>query len=125
MSYCACDYDAPSVYDVTWPTAKKVHRCIECGCDIQPGEKYERVFGIWNGDRDTPKTCARCVDMREWVKAHVPCFCWAHHNLHEDCVETARGYAHEAPGLLFGTRRRQAVALLHRKMTRAINTYSR
>lgn len=120
---CFCDYDAPSVYAVTTPKSKKVRRCIECGCDIQPSEQYERAFGVWDGDAQTQITCMRCVDMREWVKAHVPCFCWAHYNLHEDCIETARGYAHEAPGLLFGTYRRQAVALLHRKMTRAINAY--
>ena len=51
-------------------------------------------------------TCERCLDVREFVAAHVPCFCWAHFNLIDDCRETVEEYAHETVGLYFGAHRR-------------------
>lgn len=111
MSYddCVCDYyESPTVYSLTKPVARQVHKCTECGRAINPGDQYEKVFGVWDGDAGTHKTCARCVAMREWVKAHVPCLCWAHGNMRNDVIQTARSYAHEAPGLLFGMWRRYA-----------------
>lgn len=107
MSYdCYCDYDPPTVWRQSTPVARKEHKCSECGRPIDPGHQYEHVFGVWDGRADTFKTCARCFAMREWVKAHVPCLCWAHGNMREEVIETARNYAHEAPGLLFGMYRR-------------------
>ena len=107
MSYdCFCDYDRPSIYNRAQHVARKQHKCSECGRAIEPGQQYESTFGVWDGRADTFKTCARCVAMREWVKAHVPCLCWAHGNMKEDVIETARAFAHEAPGLLFGAWRR-------------------
>ncbi|HKR41013.1 MAG TPA: hypothetical protein VJU59_15270 [Paraburkholderia sp.] len=111
---CYCDYDMPSVYVQTTPRARKEHRCAECGSKIEAGQQYERTFGVWDGSADQIKTCLQCVEMRDFVKAHVPCFCWEHHNLHECCIETAREYSREAPGLLFGTYRRSI-----RRVTRA------
>lgn len=104
---CWCDYDPPEFYDRREPTARKEHRCQECGGRILPGETYERVSGKWDGQFSQFKTCCRCTDLREWVKAHVPCFCWAHGNVREDALETAREYSHQAPGLLFGAYRRE------------------
>lgn len=52
------------------------------------------------------KTCERCLDVREFVAAHVPCFCWAHFNLLDDCIDTVNECAHETVGLYFGTQRR-------------------
>jgi hypothetical protein len=103
---CSCDYDMPEFYTARIHTARKQHKCSECGCKINPGERYENVFGGWCGEVDNPKTCCRCLDLREYVKAHVPCFCFAHHNVHEDAMETAREWSHEAAGLLFGAYRR-------------------
>jgi hypothetical protein len=117
MSYCVCDYDSPKFYVKTSRKARKVHRCSECGCHIQPGEQYEHVSGMWDYV-DTFKTCQRCISLRDWVAAHVPCFCWAHGNIREDAIETARHWAHEAPGMLFGTWRREVAIQRHRKATR-------
>ena len=103
---CYCDYDTPSVYQKTTPVARLHHKCSECGREIVPGHQYESVFGVWNGMAGMFKTCARCVAMREWVEAHVPCLCWEHGNMLEVVAEAAREYAHEAPGLLFGALRR-------------------
>lgn len=110
MSYgCYCDYDSYStIYEATIvKAARKEHECYECRRRILPGESYESVFAVTDGEASTTKTCSHCLALREWVKAHVPCFCWAHGNVMEDAIETARGYAHEAPGLLFGAYRRQ------------------
>lgn len=107
MSYdCFCDYDPPSVFNETAPVARKEHRCTECGRAIQRGEKYQCAWGIWDGMAETFKTCPRCLALRDYVKAHVPCLCLGFGRLHDDCMEAARGYAHEAPGLLFGAYRR-------------------
>lgn len=108
MSYCECDWDSiASVYSATQHKARKEHVCFECRRTIQPGERYESAFGIWDGRGDTFKTCSHCLSLREWVNAHVPCFCWMHGNARDDAIETARGWAHEAPGLLFGAWRRE------------------
>lgn len=103
--YCDTDYEAPTFYRKTVPTARIKHRCEECGAMIRPGEKYESVSGMWDGDFGTFKTCQHCIGLREYVKAHVPCLCWAHGNIVDDCIEAARNYAHDAPGLLFGAYR--------------------
>lgn len=95
MSYdCFCDYDPPSVYSRSTPKAKKAHRCEECGSPILPGDTYEYVWGIWEGYPGSFKTCSHCVGMRTWVKNNIPCFCWAHGNLIEDC-RNAIEYAYE------------------------------
>lgn len=109
MSECYCDYEPSTVYSKTMPIARKQHRCDECFRPIAPGEQYERVFGVWDGDASTFRTCAQCLALREYVLAHVPCLCWSHGSMIDDCISTADEYAHEAPGLLFGARRRQAL----------------
>jgi hypothetical protein len=74
---------------------------------IKPGEQYEYVFAIWEGEASHCRTCSNCLSLREWVKAHVPCFCWAHGNVIEDAMNTANHWGFEAPGLWFGALRRQ------------------
>lgn len=106
--YCVCDYDPPTLYSATQvKAARKDHKCDECSRTIKPGESYDLVWGIWDGRSDTFKTCSHCIALRDWVKAHIPCFCWAHGHIREDAIEAAQGYAHEAPGLLFGALRRE------------------
>lgn len=111
MSYdCVCDYDPPEFYEATIRTARKPHKCEECAGLILPGDRYEYVAGKWCGFLDTFKTCERCVDIRTWTKNNVPCLCWAHGNLTEDCREATQGAAWRAPdetrGLQFGLLRR-------------------
>lgn len=106
---CYCDYEHPSIYTPTRVNAaRKEHCCSECRRTIKAGEPYEIAFGIWEGEARTYKTCKHCLSLREWVKAHVPCFCWAHGQVRSDAIDTARGWSHEAPGLLFGAWRREA-----------------
>jgi hypothetical protein len=120
MDACYCDYEPAEFYHQETRKAKKAHRCSECGREIEPGDAYEHVRGKWDGEMGVFKTCPRCLALREWVKAHVPCFCWAHGNIIEDAIETARNYAHEAPGLLFGAYRRQVAIRRQRKLHNAM-----
>lgn len=107
MSYeCYCDYDTPDFYHVEKiSSARKSHKCYECGCQIQAGENYERIRAKWDGDCAIVKTCKRCLALREYVKAHVPCFCFEHGNVNEQAIEEAKAWNHEAPGFLFGAYR--------------------
>ena len=99
---CYCDYESPSVFHEETRMARKPHKCSECGSTIRPGEMYEHVQGIWNGCPETYKTCPHCLGFREYVMAHVPCFCLEYGNMLEGATETLRAYAHEAAGLWFG-----------------------
>ena len=122
MSYeCVCDWDPPSLYTSTIvKAARKEHQCEECRRTIKSGESYELVWGMWDGRPDTFKTCSHCLALRDWVKAHVPCFCWAHGNIREDALAAAEGYAHEAPGLLFGAYRREVAIRRARSAQRSV-----
>ena len=102
MSACYCDVDEYwKVYNKTNPIARKQHKCNECGAPIMPGQRYEYVFGLLSDGGHSYKTCQHCTDARDYLKAHVPCFCWYHGNLAEDIRNTLDAYAHEAPGLAF------------------------
>lgn len=115
MSYdCSCDYDVPSFYSRSVHRAtRKSHKCYECAHVIVPGEKYEYVSGLWDGNFSYFKTCQGCIDLRTWVKNNVPCLCWAHGNMIEDCREAIEEAAYRAPeetvGLRFGFLRRKVM----------------
>jgi hypothetical protein len=107
MVDCYCDYSSPDFYSVkNVLSARKAHRCLECKGKIDAGEKYERVAGKWDGNFSTAKTCAHCVELRDYVLAHVPCFCWYHTDLLNGAIDCARDFNSEAPGFLFGAYRR-------------------
>lgn len=115
MSYCECDGEMPSLFFESRHTARKEHKCYECRRTIRPGEQYESVRGVWEGRFEFFKTCQHCLALRDWVKAHVPCFCWMYGDVRNDAIETALSYAHEAPGLLFGAYRREIAIRRARK----------
>lgn len=68
---CSCtvdvDYtvDGPVCHKTEIRTARKKHRCIECGKTIIPGEKYEHVWGVWDSSPETYKTCLDCKSLRD------------------------------------------------------------
>ena len=46
---CACnigDYESVDCHDVQKVTARKRHKCCECGAFIEPGQFYERAKGL-------------------------------------------------------------------------------
>ena len=106
---CYCDYDPPEFYHQERRKARTTHRCEECRKAILPGEQYEHVRGKWIGNVNSFDTCCRCLALRDFVVAHVPCSCWAHGNMIDDVMQDADAYWHEAPGLLFGAYRRQVL----------------
>lgn len=83
---CFCDYDAPEFYSAQERTARKLHKCCECGHVIQPGERYEHVSAKWEGDVSSVKTCLLCVDLRESL-AEAEGGCFLHGGLFEDYWE--------------------------------------
>jgi hypothetical protein len=107
---CYCDYEQPTVYRSSERVARKEHKCYECHRTIRPGERYERVFAIWDGAANNVCTCHHCLELRRWVVAHVPCSCWAHGNMLEDLRDDVDDYWAQAPGLLMGWLRRRAAA---------------
>lgn len=62
---CFCDLEAPAVIDETWRTARKAHTCCECRRAITPGERYQEISGLWDGDWRRYRTCEACADLRE------------------------------------------------------------
>ena len=88
MSECYCDYDPPEVHRRNEVRARKEYRCEECPNRIKPGDRYEYVWGIWEGYAQTFRTCSDCVERRRFISINLPCFCWAHGNLQDD-IRTA------------------------------------
>lgn len=67
---CSCtvsiDHDGgPSCCKEVIRTARKTHRCCECLSDINPGDHYEYISGIWDGDPQTYKTCLDCKSVKD------------------------------------------------------------
>lgn len=83
---CYCDdLEYPSVFEErVIQSARRPHECSDCGRAILPGESYRHIFGVWptvDGPA-TYRTCARCMVLEEFMRAHVPCFCVALGQLH-------------------------------------------
>jgi len=81
---CSCiidyghDCDPPDCFSEKMVTARKEHKCCECGEAIKPGEKYEKATGVWDGKWDTFKTCFLCVRVR-----NAYCCTWEYGGLRE------------------------------------------
>jgi len=75
MSMCTCDYDKPSFFSEVHHTARKTHRCSECGRHIQPGERYAKVAGKWDGRFGTFRRCSNCESVANALKDRLPCYC--------------------------------------------------
>lgn len=91
--YCYCDPDdRPDTLTETVHKARIRHVCSECRGWIEPGEVYEKSWGVWDGEPNVFKTCPDCLALKDWTLAHIPCFCWTYGGL--------RGEAREAIGFL-------------------------
>ena len=75
--------DAPSVFREVMRTARKRYRCGECRQPIEPGARYEYVFGVWDGQSDTHRTCAPCAEIRRTAV----CGAWLYGELWESLTE--------------------------------------
>lgn len=76
--YCEpseCD-DYADVWVVTWHKAKKQHKCCECLETIKPGERYEKIFNVFDGSMTVHKTCEFCAKEYEAFRARHPDLAW-------------------------------------------------
>ena len=65
-------------------SARRPHRCIECGREIAPGERYEYSTGLLNS-WDSFHTCEHCVAARIWLES--VCHGFLYHAVQEDLEE--------------------------------------
>ena len=70
------DGDYCTVWNVTWQRARKQHRCCECHEPIMPGQKYEKIFAVFEGDVSTHKTCEFCANEYQRLLAKHPDVGW-------------------------------------------------
>jgi len=85
MIYCDCsqDYgDTPTYHRERDVVARKEHVCCECGETIQPGTRYERVDGVWDGEWSIFCTCLTCANIRS-----LYCSAWVYGGLDEALCE--------------------------------------
>ncbi|MEN9492834.1 MAG: hypothetical protein RJA63_3283 [Pseudomonadota bacterium] len=107
MSSCYCDYgDVPDVYSAERRKARKAYSCYECAGRIVPGEQYERVSSLFDGIWGVTRTCCRCLDARDYITAHAPCFCWLHGSMLDDARDTLWEYRRESAGFWIGGMKR-------------------
>ncbi len=106
MSACVCDtdWDPPDVYHAARPLARKAHTCEECGQAIDPGDRYERAAGLYDGRWSVYKTCHRCLALRDWLEVVSCCFCWSHGGLMEE-AENEIDQGNWKPGFKFAAMR--------------------
>lgn len=113
---CFCDFgdEAPDVQHRERSRASKTYRCYECCCSIGRGEVYERTASLYDGSWDVYRVCCRCLDARDYITAHAPCFCWLFGSMLEDAKSTLSQYGHESAGFYIGGMKRVLRAERHR-----------
>jgi len=100
---CTCDdFSRAEFYDVTYPKARKPHRCVECRVHIAPGTRYSRHTQKWEGE---VSSTTFCVDCDAWSKAllaaqHEACGCagWLYGEMWStigEFTDEHLGYDHE------------------------------
>ena len=70
---CDCDCNQPAVYRPKIQRARKAHTCHECSSQIAPGESHQYVFGVWDGDPGSFRTCSSCLELRSWATDVADC----------------------------------------------------
>jgi len=73
--------DCPDFASEKMLTARKEHKCTECGRAILPGEKYEKLSGRWGYEFEVFKTCADCLSVKDNL------FCNFMHGMMWECVQ--------------------------------------
>ena len=88
---CACFYSEcyddnyPAFVTEEWRTARKQHKCCECGDPIKPGDRYEYVCGKWDSRIDVYKTCAGCENIRKSLNCGSG---WTYTTLWQDIADS-------------------------------------
>jgi predicted RNA-binding Zn-ribbon protein involved in translation (DUF1610 family) len=74
-----------TLYEERFPRARKPHTCMACGERIAGGQRYARVFVLFQGDAETVKRCLRCQQIHEHLREMSPGDTWPAERL--DCGE--------------------------------------
>ena len=68
MSACSCISvdigDEADFHTSSVQKSRAVRVCEECCGAINPGDEYERVFYVWDGMKETYRTCKTCLEIR-------------------------------------------------------------
>lgn len=66
---CECvPFDASTL---TYPRARKAHRCDECDFPIARGERHVRVTGICDGEPSSHRFHVECDEFRDALERHI------------------------------------------------------
>ena len=100
---CSCQIDTnydngPDFCTESIVTARKEHKCYECGDIIKPKEQYENCSGKWDGEMKSFKTCLVCKEIRDaffcsWTYGEVFLnleeeICETDGNLSQECINS-------------------------------------
>ena len=74
-SMCSCDFEGEPISPctITVRKARKEWKCAECGEPIKPGEKYEHLKGLSEGEWFEVRTCIMCERIRKNFCAPIGC----------------------------------------------------
>lgn len=82
--------EMPECCDWSKPKARLRHRCCECNGVIEPGERYYRFSGVWDGEPQAFKTCSDCEKIRDEQQRRMDGDCIAFGYLMEYVVELGK-----------------------------------
>jgi hypothetical protein len=91
------DGDGPTVRSEVNPIARKPYSCSECRRAIEPGERYRRIFMVYDGDPLTHFTCRHCTVATEWLVLN--CGGWVFDHVLEDIEEHIKEFPGAAESL--------------------------
>lgn len=92
-------------FDSRSSTARKRHRCFDCGRAIEPGETYYRLAGVWEGNFWAAQECEHCMAFHRTYDDF---------SMYGDLIEEATTAYWETPGYRTITYLRALVALSNR-----------
>jgi hypothetical protein len=82
-----CDYESECLTAPHQVTARKEHKCINCGGTIAKGESYETRTWVSDGSMFIVKYCARCVIAGRWLNDVCGGYLWGDWQILEDLQE--------------------------------------
>jgi len=106
---CMIGDDFVEMLRSTDPTARKEHRCAECGRTIGVGEQYRNEVYVFDGEMSTHKTCRHCLLIaRPWLLHNCDGFIYG--AVYEDIFEHFPDGSEDTPmnvgRILVGMRRK-------------------
>lgn len=68
---CSTDYDPADVWNETTPTARKSHRCDECGLPVKVGRPYSRIGWLYDRSWNTYRAHAECRALMRFIERDI------------------------------------------------------